>query len=107
MFGGHGLYQAERFFGVLMDGRLYFKADAETRTAYLERGMGPFVYEKARRTMTMSYYEVPPEVLESREELGAWANRALRIAAASPKKSAGKLKPPTNSRLTARSSRRR
>ena len=87
MFGGHGLYQAERFFGILMDGRLYFKADAQTRTAYLERGMGPFVYEKARRTMTMSYYEVPPEVLESREKLVIWANRALRIAAAKLKKS--------------------
>ena len=86
MFGGHGLYQAELFFGIFVDGRIYFKADEQTRTAYLERGMGPFVYEKARRTMTMSYYEVPPEVLENREELVAWANRAIQAAAASSRK---------------------
>lgn len=96
MFGGHGLYQADRFFGILMEGRLYFKADDTTRTAFLERGMGPFTYEKARRTLTMNYFEVPPEVLECREDLVAWANRAIQVAAASPKK-----------QLTARSSRRR
>ena len=89
MFGGHGLYQAERFFGILMGGRLYFKADEQTRAAYLERGMGPFVYEKARHTMAMSYYEVPPEVFENREEIVTWANRAILVATASPKKSAG------------------
>ena len=85
MFGGHGLYQADRFFGILMDGRLYFKADEKSRTAYLERGMGPFVYEKARRTLTMSYFEVPAEVLENREELMAWTNRAIQASSKRPR----------------------
>jgi DNA transformation protein len=80
MFGGHGLYHRDRFFGILMDGRLYFKTDERTRGAFLERGMGPFVYEKARRTMTMTYFEVPPEVLEDREELVAWVNGAVQAA---------------------------
>lgn len=84
MFGGHGLYQASRFFGILMDGRLYFKTDEQTRTAYLERGMAPFIYEKARRTTTIHYFEVPPEVLENREELVAWAKRAIQAAATRP-----------------------
>jgi DNA transformation protein len=84
MFGGHGLYQADRFFGILMEGRLYFKTDEQTRPAYLERGMSPFIYEKARRTMTIHYFEVPPEVLENREEIVAWANRAIQAAAAHP-----------------------
>jgi len=82
MFGGYGLYQADRFFAILMDGRLYFRTDEQTRAAYVERGMGPFTYEKARRTMTMNYFEVPPEVLENREELAAWANHAIHAAAA-------------------------
>jgi len=84
MFGGHGLYQADRFFGILMDGRLYFRTDERTRTAYLELGMRPFVYEKSRRTMTLKYFEVPADVLENRQELVAWANRALQAAAARP-----------------------
>jgi TfoX/Sxy family transcriptional regulator of competence genes len=37
------------------------------------------------RMMTMSYHEVPPDVLENREELVAWAHRAIQIAADSKK----------------------
>jgi DNA transformation protein len=95
MFGGHGLYQADRFFGILMDGRLYFKTDESSRGAYLERGMGPFIYEKARRTMTMRYYEVPADVLENREEFVAWARRAVGAARARPLKSRRKSKAPS------------
>lgn len=80
MFGGHGLYQGERFFGILMAGRLYFKTDQQTRSAYIKRGMSPFVYEKARQTTTIHYYEVPPEILEDREQLIAWAREAIRAA---------------------------
>jgi DNA transformation protein len=80
MFGGHGLYQGRRFFGILMDGRLYFKTDEQTRSAYVKRGMSPFTYEKARQTTTIHYYEVPPEVLEDREQLIAWAREAVRVA---------------------------
>jgi DNA transformation protein and related proteins len=80
MFGGHGLYEGERFFGILMNGRLYFKTDEQTRAAYLAQGMEPFVYEKARRTATINYFEVPPQVLEDREELAAWARRAIASA---------------------------
>jgi DNA transformation protein len=86
MFGGHGLYAGEKFFGILMDGRLYFKIDGHTRPLYEQRGMGPFIYEKARRTMTMRYYEVPPEILENRTELIDWAKRAAQIANSRPAK---------------------
>jgi DNA transformation protein len=77
MFGGHGLYQGERFFGILMQGRLYFKTDEATRKKYLKRGMAPFIYEKARQTTTIHYFEVPAEVLEDREQLVAWAREAI------------------------------
>jgi len=87
MFGGHGLYQADKFFGILMDGRLYFKIDEQSRAAYVERGMGPFIYEKARRIMAMNYFEVPLDVLENRDECVIWARRAVQAAEARPKKS--------------------
>jgi TfoX/Sxy family transcriptional regulator of competence genes len=47
--------------------------------------MPPFTYEMKGRVMTMGYHEVPPDVLENREELVAWANRAIQIAAGSKK----------------------
>jgi DNA transformation protein len=82
MFGAHGLYQADRFFGILDEGRLFFKASPQSRAAYVERGMGPFTYEAKGRTLTMSYYEVPPDVLENAAELVEWAQQAVQAAAA-------------------------
>ena len=94
MFGGYGLYQADHFFAILMDGRLYFRTDEQTRAAYVERGMGPFTYVKARRSMTINYFEVPPEVLENREQLAAWAHHAIHAAAAHDRTPTKRAKPP-------------
>lgn len=81
MFGAHGLYRGEHFFGILDEGRLFFKTDAQSRPDYVGRGMGPFTYESKGRMMTMSYHEVPPDVLENAPELVAWAQRAIQAAA--------------------------
>jgi DNA transformation protein and related proteins len=85
MFGAHGLYQGEHFFGILDEGRLFFKTNAQSRAEYLARGMGPFTYESKGRVLTMGYHEVPPDVLENAPELVAWAQRAIQ-SAAGPKK---------------------
>ena len=85
MFGGHGLYAGDHFFGICFDGRLYFKVDESTSAAYRDRGMGPFTYTKAKKMMTMNYYEVPPDVLDDRSELTDWATRAIAIASAKSK----------------------
>ncbi|HKI69070.1 MAG TPA: TfoX/Sxy family protein [Verrucomicrobiae bacterium] len=79
MFGAYGLYQANRFFGILDEGRLYFKADATSRADYVARGMAPFRYELKGRITTINYFEVPPAVLENAAELIIWANRAIQI----------------------------
>ena len=86
MFGGHGLYCGANFFGILIDGRLYFKVDAASRANYVKHGMKPFTYTKAKKLMTMSYYEVPPEVLEDCELAVAWAGQSIQLAAAIGKK---------------------
>jgi DNA transformation protein and related proteins len=85
MFGAHGLYQDEAFFAILDEGRLFFKTDESSAAAYAARGMEPFTYESRGRRVTMSYHEVPPDVLENAPELVAWAQRAIKIAAASRK----------------------
>jgi len=81
MFGAHGLFQAGRFFAILDEGRLYFKVNDRSRAVYAKRGMKPFTYEMKDQLMTMSYYEVPPDVLENAAELVAWADRAIQVAA--------------------------
>ena len=80
MFGAHGLYAGDKFFGILDEGRLFFKTDAASAADYTSRGMGAFTYESKGKTMTMAYHEVPPDVLENAPELTSWARRAIQVA---------------------------
>lgn len=75
MFGGHGLYLGDTFFGIVFKDRLFLKVDETTRPRYEDHGMGPF-QPNERQTMR-SYYEVPVEVLEDADELVAWASDAV------------------------------
>jgi DNA transformation protein and related proteins len=86
MFGAHGLYSGEHFFGILDEGRLFFKTDAQSQADYTARGMGPFTYESKGKVMTMSYHEVPPDVLEQPQELAAARSRKPGRARPSPLK---------------------
>jgi DNA transformation protein len=74
MFGGYGLYLEADFFGILHDGRLYFKTDETTRANYRNRGMGPFA--PSEKQVLKSYYEVPEEIVEDQEQLVTWAKEA-------------------------------
>jgi DNA transformation protein and related proteins len=76
MFGGHGLYQDETFFGIIHKGRLYFKTDEHTVAAYRRRKMKPF-RPNPKQTLR-SYYQVPVEIIEDGDWLGAWAEAAIR-----------------------------
>lgn len=78
MFGGHGLYQDETFFGIVAKSRLYFKTNENSAAAYRRRGMKPF-RPNPKQTLK-NYYEVPGEVLEDRDELAAWARSAIAVA---------------------------
>lgn len=84
MFGGHGLYCDDVFFGLWADELLYFKVDAENRPAYLELGAAPFLFgvetPTSKQLTESSYYEVPLEVQERPAEFLEWAQAALAAA---------------------------
>jgi DNA transformation protein and related proteins len=86
MFGGVGFYADELFFGLLAGDTLYFKVDDTTRGDFTARGMGPFTPFPDKPDYAMGYYEVPADIIEEAEELVAWARKALRVAAAAPRK---------------------
>lgn len=77
MFGGHGLYHADTFFGIVHKSRLYFKTSDSTRVEYENLGMEPFRPSKKQTLKT--YYEVPVEVIEDHEELARWAGEAVKV----------------------------
>jgi DNA transformation protein len=83
MFGGIGLYSDFLFFGIIASDVLYFKVDDENRAAYVKRGMGPFMpfADNSKKKMTMSYYQVPVDVLEDAGALATWAKAAVAAAA--------------------------
>lgn len=78
MFGGHGLYCDDAFFGVLFKGRIYLKTSPSTRVEYARRGMKPF--RPSAKQSLKRYYEVPPDILEDRERLVEWTHAALAVA---------------------------
>jgi DNA transformation protein and related proteins len=87
IFGGHGLYLGDRFFGIIYKGQLYFRVSPKTLSDYTSRASHPFVPfpdRPGRRKQTMnSYYEVPVEILENAAELVQWAHKTA--ASAPPK----------------------
>lgn len=79
MFGGYGIYKDGVFFALISGGSLYFKADEETKGEFERRSSQPFRYSaRGRGEVTLSYWEVPADILESRGELRGWIDRAVR-----------------------------
>ena len=84
MFGGAGIYYNDLFFALISDDRLYFKVDKTNRSDYEKAGMNQFK-PFPEKPATMPYFEVPPEILENRETLQAWAQKSITIAATKKK----------------------
>ena len=79
MFGGVGLYRRGVFFGIMARDTLFLKVDDRNRRDYERAKMKPF-RPYAHRSGTMEYFAVPVEVLESPEDLAAWARKSIAVA---------------------------
>jgi len=79
MFGGHGLYLAGVFFGIVADDELYFRVDDASRTEYVEAGSRPFQPFPDKASMG-TYWRVPDRVQASDHDLRAWTLRALEAS---------------------------
>lgn len=81
MFGGYGFYKDGIFFAIIIDNILYFKVDGQNQSAYETHDSKPFSYEgKNKKMVTMSYWEVPVDILENHEQLPLWVNAAVQAA---------------------------
>jgi DNA transformation protein len=72
MFGGYGLYIDNKIFALIIDRELYFKANSETSKFFAQWGSTPFSYQRQGKNIQMSYWRVPPVVLENQELLEKW-----------------------------------
>lgn len=103
MFGGYGIYAKGVMFALIANDRLYLKVDDSLKKEYEAAGTGPFVYgEGNHKPSVMSYYEMPPDGMESPAIAAVWAEKSLKAAlklktkkgkkSSSKKKSARKTK---------------
>jgi DNA transformation protein and related proteins len=92
MFGGLTFFAEGRAFALADDGVVYFKVDDSNRPDFEAAGMGPFL-PFGDPAKPMQYYEVPADVLEDSEQLGAWMAKAIAVAARAKAKAKPKPKP--------------
>ena len=85
MFGGYGIYKNNTIIGLIIENELYFKTNKDTEKDYQEYNSEPFSYDKNGKTVKMSYWKVPEEILENRQLLNEFANVALNVSLNSKK----------------------
>ena len=78
MFGGAGLYRDGKMFALIADDVGYLKVDETNKEKFLKAESSPFK-PYANKPTTMSYFEIPPSVMEDPETLIAWAEESLLI----------------------------
>jgi DNA transformation protein and related proteins len=82
MFGGIGLYCDELFFGLIDDDVVYFKVDDSNRADFTSRGSKAFrPVADDPNAVSLSYFNVPEDVLEDSDEVRQWARKSVAIAA--------------------------
>ena len=81
MFGGVGLYADDLFFALIDDDTVYFKVDDGNRADFVARGCAAFRPFADDPTYSMSYFELPADVLEDVDLLRPWARKSIAVAA--------------------------
>lgn len=81
MFGGHGLYIDDLFVALIVEERLYLKADGQARPAFEQAGSAPFGYatRDGQRTV-LAYWSAPDDAMESPALMQPWARLAMASA---------------------------
>jgi DNA transformation protein len=80
MFGGHGFYVDDLFVAILASNQLYLKTDGTSGRRFAEAGCTPFVYSASGRTVSLNYWTVPAEAMESPALMQPWLRLALQAA---------------------------
>jgi DNA transformation protein and related proteins len=100
MFGGRGLYWKAQIFGLIDEGRLYFRVSDATVGHYQALGAKPF--EPWPGHVMNGYYEVPAEILEDADEAVAWAREAWALPRKKPRSRSARTTPATRTRRPAK-----
>jgi DNA transformation protein and related proteins len=81
MFGGHGLYLDDLFFGLIAYDKFFLKTDEENRGDFVNAKAKPFSFESVRKGLVVtSYWQCPDAVMKDGRKLRQWIGKALDAA---------------------------
>ena len=80
MFGGYGIYCNNIIFAIMVSDDLYFKADKILGKEFEDIGSYPFTYNARDKTVLMSYYKIPIDIIEDEERLEYWFHKSYKVA---------------------------
>lgn len=83
MFGGYGIYLAEHFVAIVLNEKLFLKADESTQPEFETRGLEQLVFRTKTKQIPARYFEAPPEVFDDPEEMARWLQLARTVSARS------------------------
>ena len=86
MFGGYGIYKDNIITAIIVNNELYFKVNDANINDYKNYGCQPFAYIANQKTIQMSYWRVPVNILEDSTLLGEWFNKAWQASLQAKKK---------------------
>jgi DNA transformation protein len=97
MMGGATLYLDGTIFGIVHDGELWFKADAESNALWDEAGHRErfTVVFSTGMSDSMNYRPAPSEAYDDADALREWAGHAIAAGLRAPRKTR-KAKPPVD-----------
>ena len=85
LFGGYALCLNDIPFALAFKDSLYFKVNDTNRADYEAHGSQPFTYQKQGKTVIISNWEVPADIIEDQTALLEWANKAYAVGISAKK----------------------
>lgn len=79
IFNGLGIYYRGTQFALLINNRLYFRADEDSRPLYRARAMLPF--QPSTASHASDFYQIPDALLDNPAELSHWMRIAVEASA--------------------------
>lgn len=80
MFSWYAIYKDKKVFCLYLNDVIYFKVWENNIKDYKKYNSKPFTYTKKDWKITsLSYYELPEEILENKEVLNIWINKSLEV----------------------------
>lgn len=80
MFGGYGIYKNGLMFALIADSELYFKANQKTAEIFKSQNLEPFTYKAKGKTIALSYYKIPQEIIDDEQLLEEYFKMAYDSA---------------------------